>query len=345
MQINEICKGDWPNERLHRYRILANFAVSIAQRFRGEALQKRLTSLFMIVFLVELVGCTSSCDASSSSQQAVKTRRKPGSTFTAFPSVSVGSLPPEQLAGFTQLANEEICPCKCPTSFAGCLQADTKCKAAPILGQWVVDTMADGIPADRLSAWLAREIGLGYGGRPQTIDLSGVHSKGAKNPKLTIVEFADFDCSHCKTAAPVLEAFVKKYEDSISFVFKYFPRGTAIGKMAAQANEAAARQGKFWEMHDALFKIDILSEAKIIEAANSIGLKMDRFNKERKDTDIMSKVDRSTQEAVRLGLSATPSFFFVGPKGDARPYYLPPDLSGFEARMAMELARDESSCN
>jgi protein-disulfide isomerase len=301
---------------------------------------QRFYSVLIFIILLELVGCTSSCGGVAASSKPV---RKPNVAFTSFPAITVDNLGPEQLAAFTKLVNEEICPCSCPTTFAGCLQANTKCKAAQVLGQWVADKIAEGVPAAYLQEPLAKEIGMGFSNGPQMINLDGTYSKGSKNPTVMVVEFADFDCTHCRTTAPILDAFVKKHEDAVQLVYKYFPlpKGTTIGKVAAEATEAAGRQGKFWEMHDALFRLDTLTEPKIIDEAKKLaGLKMDQFLADRKDPLLQQKVQASGQEAMQLGLMGTPTIFFNG-----RPYFLSMDMSGFEMRMEMERVRNESRCN
>jgi protein-disulfide isomerase len=221
------------------------------------------------------------------------------------------------------------------------LQSAEHCKPAQILGQWIVEKMREGVPVDMMLEPISREIGEGYEAAPQIIDIEGYFSKGAKNPKYTIVEFADFECPHCKATASVLDDFVNRNSNTVKLVYKYFPLNPSpTSKMAALAVEAAGKQGKFWQMHDAAFRsTTMLTEDLLLGHAKAIGLKIDQFKKDMNDKVVRMKVERSLQEALRLGLKGTPSIFFNG-----RPYHLSLDRSGIDMRLAMESARNDSSC-
>jgi protein-disulfide isomerase len=284
------------------------------------------------------VGCSSSCGQSNPTNP----KKKKPLEFTSFPAVaeSFQKLSPSQQDAFARVMNDEACPCNCAKTFAGCLQTGTKCKAAVILADWVANKLGSWSAEDMLLP-LMQEIGSGYGSKIRTIDANLGHAKGAERPKVTIVEFADFDCPHCRVTAPVLDEFVKQHKDDVRLVYKYLPRNTLAGQNSAIAAQAAGQQGKFWEMHDALFAMDKITDEKIAEAAKKIpGLKMDQYDKDRADVAIQSEITQSRLEASRLGINATPAIFFNG-----RPFLLNPDISGLEMRLAMELARNESTCD
>ena len=83
--------------------------------------------------------------------------------------------------------------------------------------------------------------------------------------------------------------------------------------MAHAASEAANRQGKFWEMHDLIFKNQRdLSEERYIEYAGQIGLDTDRFKKDMASASVKARVDADAAEAERLGVTGTPGFFING---------------------------------
>ena len=242
---------------------------------------------------------------------------------------------------FDKLAADEVCPCDCPKSFAGCIEPGSKCKPALLLGSFIVSSLERGMPGDAFAESIARELSNGFSAAPKPLDVVGYATKGPANAKLTIVEYADFECGHCKAASTVVDQLVEKYPDRIRVVFKHFPLSFhAMAKKAAAAAEAAGRQGKFWEMHHALFATqEFLDDDLIRGHAKAIGLDPVRFEKDWTDPAVVARVEASRKEAEGLGVNATPAFFVNG-----RPYALARSVEGFELRFAMEDARSTSSC-
>jgi protein-disulfide isomerase len=254
--------------------------------------------------------------------------------------VDASHLPPDQRAAFDKLLAEEVCPCDCPKSLGQCLQEGTKCKPAVLLAEWAIASYDAGVPPDSIAEALAREITSGFTVPPRKPLTQGFASKGAAKPKHVIVEFADFECGHCRAASSVVEQLTKKRSD-VQVVFKHFPLSFhAMAKKAAIAAEAAGRQGKFWPMHDALFATqDVLSDELILGHAKALGLDAARFAKDLADPALAQRVEESRAEGVSFGIDATPAFFV-----DGRPYFLHRSLDGFELRLKMDAARASSSC-
>ena len=254
--------------------------------------------------------------------------------------VDTSGLDPQQLAAFSKLLTEEVCPCDCPKTFGQCLQEGTQCKPAVLLAQWAIKSLEEGISPDSVAEALAKEITTGFTAPPKTPTTAGYAFKGSNKPKVTIVEYADFECTHCRAAGAVVEELVKKHPE-VRVVFKHYPLPFhAWARKAAIAAEAAALQGKFWPMHDALFATqDLLSDELILGHAKSLGLDAKRFAKDIADPALAKKVDDSRAEGASFGIDATPAFFV-----DGRPYFLHRSVDGFELRMRMDAARATSSC-
>jgi protein-disulfide isomerase len=209
-----------------------------------------------------------------------------------------------------------------------------------ILGEYIVDALADGAPADDVAEAVAKELTNGFLSAPRKPVLDGYATKGAKNAKTTIVEYADFECGHCKAASAVLEELVKKHPE-VRVVFKHMPLSFhTMAKKAAIAAEAAGRQGKFWPMHDAIFATqEFLTDELLLGHAKAVGLDVERFKKDLADPALAKRVDDARSEGAGYGFNATPAFLV-----DGRPYYLYRTVSGFELRMRMEAARASSTC-
>ncbi len=254
--------------------------------------------------------------------------------------VDATALDPVQKAAFDKILAEEVCPCDCPKTFGQCLQEGTQCKPAVLLAEWAIKSLEEGTPPDSVAEVLAKEITGGFSAPPKKPKVEGFSSKGSNKAKVTIVEYADFECAHCRAASAVVEELVKKRSD-VRVVFKHFPLTFHVNaRKAAIAAEAAALQGKFWQMHDALFATqDLLSDELMLGHAKALGLDVAKFQKDIADPALGKKVDESRAEGTAFGIEATPAFFV-----DGRPYFLHRSTDGFELRMRMDAARATSSC-
>ena len=113
---------------------------------------------------------------------------------------------------------------------------------------------------------------------------------------------------------PELEQVLEKYPNQVKLVFKNFPlRDHKFAMQAAIAALAAEKQGKFWEFHDLLFKdYNHLNEQKIREIAQQLNLDMEKFEKDRKDPQIMAMINRDLSEGNQAGVRGTPTVFING---------------------------------
>ena len=136
---------------------------------------------------------------------------------------------------------------------------------------------------------------------------------GPENPKLTLVEFSDFQCPSCKVYKPIVKSLIEKYPNDLAFVYRHFPlpvHNFAI--VAARASEAAALQGKFWEYHDILFDNQPnFAEADLLKYANDLGLDVEKFSTDLKSQEVAETVNIDYKVATDLNLPGTPSFFLV----------------------------------
>ena len=140
--------------------------------------------------------------------------------------------------------------------------------------------------------------------------------KGNKNAKITIVEFSDFQCPFCSRVEPTMKQVLDTYGDKVRVVFKHNPLSfhkDAPGASAAAL--AAGSQGKFWEMHDILFKNQrALQRDKLEGYAQEIGLNMEKFKADLDGDKFKAQIDADIAQARSLGASGTPTFFINGKK-------------------------------
>ena len=138
------------------------------------------------------------------------------------------------------------------------------------------------------------------------------HATGNLHAHLTLVEYGDYECPRCAQANPATRLLLEAFGDRLRFVYRHYPDAEAHrhAELAAEAAEAAAAQGKFWEMHALLFShSQHLSAAAIFHAAEAIELDLTRFRAELADQVYLQRVREHHGAGVRLGLRGTPCFF------------------------------------
>jgi protein-disulfide isomerase len=142
--------------------------------------------------------------------------------------------------------------------------------------------------------------------------------KGNAKAPVTIVEFSDFQCPYCAQAQGDLEALLKKYPDKVKLVFKHFPLSFhAQARPAALASLAAHEQGKFWELHDVLFKNQkTLDASKLEEYARQAGLDVARFkaDMERNRDAYEKRIQADMLAGQQADVRGTPSLYIGGRK-------------------------------
>jgi protein-disulfide isomerase len=124
-----------------------------------------------------------------------------------------------------------------------------------------------------------------------------------------VIEYADFECPFCAALHGRLRGH------SLRVVFRHFPVKTSHPRAwaAACAAEAAALQGRFWEMHDALFEDQgRLEDPHLWERARALALDLDRFEADRRSDAVADRVRADFRSGVRAGVVTTPALFLDG---------------------------------
>jgi len=150
------------------------------------------------------------------------------------------------------------------------------------------------------------------------------HTEGPADAPLTLVEYGDYQCPYCGAAYPVVKRLQKTLGKKLRFVFRNFPltQMHPYALIAAEAAEAAALQGKFWEMHDLLFEAQALLNPEIIPSwAKRIGLNLEQFENDRKQSVVEGRIKEDRQSGIRSGVNGTPTFFINGTRDDGSPDY------------------------
>jgi protein-disulfide isomerase len=145
------------------------------------------------------------------------------------------------------------------------------------------------------------------------------HATGPPTAPITIVEYGDYECPSCLNAVPIIHEVRRALGDQLRFVFRHFPQSSIHphASVAAEAAEAAAEQGKFWEMHEALFRHQKeLDEIDLSHLALSLGLEIYKFETSLGRQQHYQRILADFDSGLRSGVKGTPTLFVNGLRYD-----------------------------
>jgi protein-disulfide isomerase len=207
----------------------------------------------------------------------------------------------------------DACPCGCTMKMAECRMKDTGCSYSKSLAAIVVASIRKGGNEAAVMAALDASP-LMHRNDPVTIPVAGDPVLGPQNARVTVVEFSDFQCPYCAVAVIKLNAVLKAYPNDVKLVFKQYPLEMhSQAALAAEAALAAQRQGKFWQLHDAMYADRThLSRQNILAMAGKIGLDVKRFEEDWDSPAIRQALAKEQKEGDAIGVSGTPTIFIDG---------------------------------
>jgi protein-disulfide isomerase len=158
------------------------------------------------------------------------------------------------------------------------------------------------------------------------------HVRGERGAELELVMFGDFQCPFCLGAQAVIRRVREHFGERLAFAFRHLPipERHPLSPAAAQASEAAAAQGQFWEYHDALFAAQPrLSRETMLEVGRGLGLDAERIAIEIDAGAHGARIERDVASAARSGATGTPTFFVNGRRHFGK-YPAPALIEGLE---------------
>ncbi len=137
---------------------------------------------------------------------------------------------------------------------------------------------------------------------------------GPADAPVEIVVFSDFQCPACRVMAPVFKRVVDEYGGRVSFVYRHFPLSQhEFAEGDAVASEAAGEQGRFWEMHDAIFaRSGLLTPSQLRGVAAQLGLDLKRYDDAVASGRARARVQADYEEGKRVGVTGTPYIIVAG---------------------------------
>ena len=169
------------------------------------------------------------------------------------------------------------------------------------------------------------------------VDPERDHVRGSLDGHVTLVEYGDFECPHCGEAEAAARQELASDAD-LRFVWRHLPLTDVHprAQLAAEASEAAAVQGRFWEMHDLLLdRQDRLTPQDLVGYAEELGLDVERFHRDLKRHCHAARVDQDLDSADQSGVSGTPTFFVNGQR-----HHGSYDLASLRAAVKVARARE-----
>ncbi|WSZ80174.1 Na+/H+ antiporter NhaA [Micromonospora sp. NBC_00860] len=199
---------------------------------------------------------------------------------------------------------------------------------------WIAFRATNTLPQDKRIRAL-------FGHMTELIDLTPAvdekqdHVRGPADASVTLVQYGDFQCPYCGKAEPVIRQLLG--DADLRFVWRHLPLSDVHphARLAAEATEAAAAQGQFWQMHDLLLdhqgELDVTA---LIKYADDLGLDQKRFHDDLTSHAHAARIDSDIESADNSGVSGTPTFFING-----RRHYGAYDITALTAAIRMARAR------
>jgi protein-disulfide isomerase len=162
-----------------------------------------------------------------------------------------------------------------------------------------------------------------YLSHPSQIDVSDAPLRGDPKAPVTIIEFADFECPHCRHLQPVLERLLDDFKGQVKVYFKHFPlRSHSNAESAALAAVAAQRQGKFWAVTAKLWQNqEALSDPDLEKYAKQAGLDVKKWRGDLVSAEVKERLAKDRAEGDKLNISGTPAVYVNGREvGGAKDY-------------------------
>jgi protein-disulfide isomerase len=150
------------------------------------------------------------------------------------------------------------------------------------------------------------------------------HAEGSEDAPLTLVEFGDYQCPYCGEAHPVVKRLQRHFGKRLRFIFRNFPLTQAhpYALVAAEAAEAAALQGKFWQMHNFIYEHQEGLEPDVLPGwAQQVGLDLEAFGRAIKQEKMSERIKEDRTSGIRSGVNGTPCFFINGSRYDGDADY------------------------
>ena len=251
-----------------------------------------------------------------STEDPTKDKASPDAPAIVLDGVDTNMLTQREKKDWSSYVSEFISPCpSVPVPIAQCVKEKRACDKCVPAAKYLVKLVKDGMPREPLEKSYKNRFDPD---KVKNVPIDGSPTKGPESAPLTIVEFADFQCPHCAQFAPMLDKLIESRKDEIRFAYKFYVLGKfPNSENAARAAVAAGKQGKFWEMHHAIFaNQEQLSQQGLDAIAKELGLDVGRLHADMQTPETAERVAKDRKLGEELKIEGTPSIFINGRQFD-----------------------------
>jgi protein-disulfide isomerase len=265
--------------------------------------------------LAAATGAWSSCRDSSANvpePQSSSVAQASEVKDVTLPGIDTSAMTPRERREYSSLVSDLFAPCpNVPVSVAQCVQEKRACGTCVQAAKWIARGVRAGLPEQQIqTAFKERFDPAGM----KKLPLDGSPSKGPETAPVTIVEFADFECPHCRAAVPELDATIAAHPDKIRLVYKFAVLPMHVhAEPAARAAFAAGQQGKFWEMEHLLFeRQEHLEQGDLERYAHMLKLDVAKWKSDMDSAAAKDRLEQDRKLADELKLKGTPTIYING---------------------------------
>jgi protein-disulfide isomerase len=295
----------------------------------------RLIQLANLLVLAAVAGISSGCRDSSASSTEGTGNAAPASSAevkdVVLAGVDTSPMTPRERHAWSSLVTSLFAPCPdVPVSVAQCVQENRACGGCVRAARWVARAVREGASESQIEHAYKERFDPSA---VKTLPLDGSPTRGPDDAPVTIFEFADFECPHCREAVPNLDAVLDAHPGKVRLVYKSFTLPFHVhGEPAARAAFAAGNQGKFWEMEHLLFeRQEHLEDADLERYAGMLKLDIPKWKADMASPAITTRIDDDHKLGEELKLKGTPTIYVNGRELDVE------EDESLEDRVATEL--------
>jgi protein-disulfide isomerase len=233
------------------------------------------------------------------------------------PGLDLSKLDEYERKVFFRVVNREPSSCGKGHSLIFSVKHDPGCKRSAYAIKYVAKLVESGYTDSEITDELQTRY---HDAVHKDIDVSRAPNKGPVDARVTLVEFVDYECPHCRTAQALMRQVLDTYPRQVRLCFKHFPlSGHTNSRLAAEATTAAQKQGKFWPYNDKVWdNADNLTPAVLEKIAKDVGLDVARWRGDMNSDEVKAAVSRDKSDGTTLGINSTPSIYINGRKYTGR---------------------------
>jgi thiol-disulfide isomerase/thioredoxin len=249
------------------------------------------------------------------------------------PGIDLGKLDEFERKVFYRVVNREPSACGKGHSLIYSVKHDSACRASFYAVRYIAHLVDSGFTDSEIGEKIEMRFRTP---RHPNIDVTSAPVKGKLSGRVTVVEFVDYECPHCKHAQTLMRQVVEEYPSDVKVYFKHFPLSSHTNaRLAAEGAVAAQKQGKFWPFCDKVWaNSENLTPAVLEKVAKEVGLDLVRWRADLDSEAVKGRVQADKAEGNDLGINATPSIYING-----RKYDDPLEIASFRDWIDEELGR------